>query len=136
MSKSIAKERILAGFLAVYSVIGAVTFVAFKTVIPFPFAEFISFSYSYFKSGVWYVAIPILILYLTAIVFSILTVNVKYCTNLAFIISSVSMLLIDAAIHIYAFLICDGYEWNYMICGILDAAAIFSLLIKHEKKRT
>lgn len=136
MNKSIAKERILAGFLAIYSVIGAVSFTVFKTIIPFPFAEIISFSYLYFKRGVLYVAIPILIMYFMAIVFMILAVNVKYCTNPIFIVTSVLILLMDAAIHIYAFLICDGYEWNYMICGILDAAAIFSLLIKREKKRT
>lgn len=132
MSKRLAKEKLLAAILVVYSFFGAALFIFFKKIVPFPLAEAVSVFIAFFKRGQWYAAVPILLLYIATAVAVFIILKKKYSRVIPLLVIPIVVFTLDFAVHLYAFLISDGYEWNYLVSGLLDAAAVFSIIRKGE----
>ena len=134
MTDRISKGKILSAVLALYSIIGALLFVVFKKLIPFPLAEIVSFVYSYYKKDVLWLVLLFGFLYIATVAVTVLLTFRPYTFKPYLFIPVAIVFFIDNLIHLYAFLFASGYEWNYFISALLDMAIVFIGLKKEEIK--
>lgn len=132
MSKKLATGKILSAVLSFYSVIGAVLFIFFKKLVPFPLAEIVSFIYMFFINGKKIVAVTAFVFYAVTVVLTLSLLFKKIAVKIYFYLPAAIVFFFDGVLHLYAFLFSSGYEWNYFISAVLDFAVIFSILKKEN----
>lgn len=135
MADRISNGKILSAVLALYSIIGALLFVFFKKLIPFPLAEMISFIYSYYNKNVLWVVLLFALIYIATVAVTILITFKPFTFKAYLFVPAAIVFLVDTFIHLYAFLFASGYEWNYLISALLDIAIIIAVLKKEEIKK-
>ncbi len=108
--------------LVLYSAVGAAILLAARRLIPVPLAEYIASAYIYGRDGSVLPAAVFAALYAAALTLCVLSAADKFSKKLYIAIPALILTAADLALHMYAFLASSGYQWNYMISAVLDAA--------------
>ena len=121
-----AKSAILA-ILTAYSAVSFAILLIWRKLAPAPLGEYEAFVYIFGKTGLIIPALIAATLWLAAVALSLTAALSRKVPRLPVKIALTTLVGVDLALHIYAFL-GPGLFWNYLISATLDGAMIFCVL--------
>ena len=138
-TRAAAKERNAAGAvllaLAAYSVLAFAVLLIFGKLIPTPLAEYMAFAYTYGKAGKCATSALFALLYAVSAVLCAVMFKPALRKKPYLKIPAALLVFADLAVHGYAFLFANGYQWIYLFCALLDAAMLFCIVYESAAKR-
>ncbi len=117
------------------SVISAVILLITGFLVPTPLAEYIVFAYAYGKGGKTVLCILFALLYFAAAALCAVMFRKEPRGKIWLKIPAVLLVFADLAVHAYVFLAAKGYQWNYLVCAVLDGVMIISILYGSAVKK-
>ena len=112
------------GALCFYAAAAAAVLLISGKLIPCPLAEYLAFAYTYRAAGKIFLFVVFAALFAASLALCFACVNESAAKKPYIYIPALVFVAADLGVHGYAFLAARGYQWNYLICAILDAVLV------------